>query len=127
MSESFIVHFLGSAPIPVGNRVEVRVFLVDTAVFGTKLEPDFNDPLIVDLDTGIVYGQGWHFEAITALLPGGVRPELPLAPRADLQEHGRWQGRITSTRIAWLSSSADKRYAQTSFTITLEGDAQPYR
>ncbi|MFO0569810.1 MAG: hypothetical protein U0263_29440 [Polyangiaceae bacterium] len=99
MTAPITVHYLGVAPIPVGHRVEVRVFAVNTAVFGTRLEPKFENPLLTDLDTGIVYGSWVHFD--TTLPPEqALSLGMPLTPRTDLNEHVRWRGRVTATRIA---------------------------
>lgn len=127
MSAEFIVHFMGVVPIPVGHAVEIRVFIVDTAVFGTKLEPMFDEPLIIDLDTGVIYGEASHFgeeKAMTSI--NVVQRELPLSPRSDLQEHGRWRGRVTANRIAWLGSKVH-RFQQTSLNVAADPSEQPYR
>lgn len=122
MPDAFVVHYRGVAPIPVGNEVEVRVFTVDTAVFGTKLEPQFDDPLIVDLTTGILYGERSQFEDYRMGQTDALSPGMPLLPRADLREHGRWRGRVTATRIATL----DHGYVQTSLSILPTEAGRPY-
>jgi len=122
MPDAFVVHYLGVAPISVGTEVEVRVFTLDTAVFGTKLEPQFEDPLIVDLTTGVMYGAEWHFQAPGMTKNDAVIAALPLAPRADLGEHGRWRGHVTATRIANIGHAQ----MQTSLSIMPTEAGRPY-
>jgi hypothetical protein len=126
MSAPFFVHMMGVVPIPVGHRVEVRVVCRDVAVFGTKLEPQPLAPLVVDLDTGIVYGESWHFQEISMYQPGIPRLELPMVPRHDLREAGRWHGRVTATRVAWIGGGASS-YPQTSLAIAPEEAPAAYR
>jgi hypothetical protein len=114
------------APIPVGHRVEVRVYLVDTAVFSTHLEPAYQAPLVIDHDAGIVYGHGWHFEPITTYTAGAVRPELPMGPRPDLTEHARWFGKVTANRVAWIGNG-QAAYHQTTLVIQPEAHGTVYR
>ena len=122
MPNAFVVHYLGVAPISVGSEVEVRVFALDTAVFGTKLEPQFEDPLIVDLATSIMYGAEWHFQDPRATKANSVIVDLPLMPRAELSEHGRWRGHVTATRIANIGSAQ----MQTSLSIMPTEAGRPY-
>ncbi len=128
MTTPRVVHLLGVLPIPVGHEVEVRVFLLDTALFGKKLEPQLQDPLIVDLDTGIVYGEAWHFGKVSGIV-NDVQQNLPLEPRADLQVYERWRGRVTATRIAVVGGGAGQSdsFTQTSISIMPNEEQAPYR
>jgi hypothetical protein len=126
MPSPFLVHVIGVVPIPVGHEVEVRVFLVDTAIFGKKLEPQFDDPLITHVETGIVYGSASHFKDGAG---GGLMEplaDLPLVPRTDRQEHGRWRGRVTATRIAVIEGNKGL-YTQTSLSIDPIEGGRPYK
>lgn len=56
MLETVIVEFV--APIPVGHRVQVvRVQHWSTPLFGGPGSwQDASDPIVIDVDTGIIYG-----------------------------------------------------------------------
>ena len=128
MSSPIILQLIGVVPIPVGHEVEIRVFLVDTAVFGSKLEPQLDSPLVIDIDTGIQYGEQWIFKDSGDSNIGSLRANpLPLGPRSDLKEHGRWRGRVTAARVAWIEGGSDRGFSQTALAITPHDPDRPYR
>jgi len=88
----FTIH--GILPIPVGNKVELRVFGLHTSVFGSKLTPMEHQPLVRDLVTGVLYGQQWHFTS----LDSANAADVPLESRKDLQLVERIIGRVAATR-----------------------------
>lgn len=119
------VHFAGLAPIPVGHEVEVRTFACEEGLFSKSMVHRLDEPLVVDVETGVVYGHDWHFQEIHAYVSGQVRPDLPLQVRADLQEEERWRGTVTACRIAWIGSG-DSRYPQTTLLVE-RASAKGYR
>jgi hypothetical protein len=91
-----LIQLLGARPIPVGHRVEVRVFYSagGGGFFGTSdPEPQHERPLITDLETGICYGSLEHFQP-PSLGYSGQTIELAHAPRPELREHSRWYGKV---------------------------------
>ena len=56
---------------------------------------EVHDPMVRDLDTGVVYGRGWHFT------PDDDMPatEIPHEVRADLTVVERVLGRVTGARV----------------------------
>jgi len=125
MAKVVSVHFAGLAPIPVGHEVEVRTFSREEGLFSKTLEHKADEPLIVDIDTGVTYGQDWHFQEIHAYVSGEVRPDLPLEVRSDLHEQERWRGTVTACRVAWIGGG-DSRYPQTTLLVELAA-AKGYR
>lgn len=102
MSDRVTIECVGTYPIPVGHRVEVRMFEVPTGLTGRRLESRPQEPWVVDLETGIVYGHGWQFTNLTMLRacePVKLEPGL----RADLREIWRVTAVVDACRIAWLS------------------------
>lgn len=118
MTSPVTVTALGSIPIPVGNRVEVRVFLRNLKVWKTKLEPVFDEPFITDLDTGVTYGTHWHFQELTSMGSWTTLPHLPVEPRADLEVHSTTVGTVTATRVATLGFT--EKFTQTTLVIAPE-------
>jgi hypothetical protein len=111
MAQPIEIYFLGIAPIPVGHRIEVRTYYVETGVFTKKREPDFNRPLITDLDTGVVYSDANNFENIIAYRSGDRR-KFPTRPRADLQPHGLWRATVRECIVMSIG------YGQSAYTQT---------
>jgi hypothetical protein len=114
-----LIHVAAVVPVPVGHRVEVRIYAVEEGLFSTAWKVKDHDPHIVDLTTGIVYAPGWLFEAIALLTIGEVRPSLPLEVRSDLREHSRITGVVRACRVAWLGSGSNT-FPQT--TLSVEAD-----
>ena len=93
MNRLFTIH--GVLPIPVGNKIELRVFGLRTSIFGSNLSPMEHQPLVRDLGTGVLYGQQWHFTSVDSTYAGDV----PLESRKDLQLVELIIGRVAATRI----------------------------
>lgn len=110
------MHALGVVPIPRGHRVEVRTFLRDR---GRKQDPAFDEPLITDLDTGVVYGTDWHFRALSGYRPGTVQ-DLPTEPRADLQVHSVVTGTVSATRVSTVGGG-EALFQQTTLVLDISG------
>lgn len=105
-SDTVTVDICGFVPISVGDRVEVRIYLKPT--LSGKLKPSVREPLVIDLDTGVVYGRPWHFRD-----PGQEGMFRPLAfqtdPRAELVIHEQFIGRVMACRIVDAGESAETR------------------
>jgi hypothetical protein len=124
-----------TAPIPVGHRVEITFFErhveLREGIFTdkTRMErrPVPNEPLVRDLDTGIVYADEIHFqkpaelgnheqvEAYRASLCRG------LAPASDMVAVETIRGRVHEcTIIGNLWVYADDRRSHTRLVVELE-------
>lgn len=102
MSDRVTLECVGTYPIPVGHRVEVRMFEVATGLLGRGRESRPEQPWIVDLDTGIVYGHGWQYADLMTLRawePVSLDAEV----RSDLREVWRVTAVVDACRVVWLS------------------------
>ena len=115
MASPINIYYVGVAPIPVGHRVEIRTYFIETGVFRKKKEPNFNDPMIIDLDTGVVYSDVANFKQVGSYHTNSRIP-VPTVPRPDLQLHGRWQGVIRQCQVLWIGFG-DSRYPQTTLVV----------
>jgi hypothetical protein len=86
---------IGVIPIPVGHRIEAR-FYDESDAYASRRE----SPVIIDLDTGIVYGHHWHFADINGASVGDPM-SLPATVRAELPTVRRVVGRVTATQVTW--------------------------
>lgn len=103
MSRS-LVHIAMPVAIPVGHRVEVRVLVRETTVlFSSSKEPQPDQPVITDLDTGVVFGPAWAFGGGGTYYKGKPLADLALASLPSLQEHSRLVGRVAACRVAWVT------------------------
>lgn|GEM_PF-1301522 len=83
------LHVHGAVAIPVGHRVEIHVY------YGTdSSEPQFEYPLIADLETGIQYGALGHFHEDFSAYREGQLFEAQVTPMPNLREHSRWRGKV---------------------------------
>jgi len=113
-----LIHVAAVAPIPVGHRVEIRIYAEEEGLFSKTWTPRFHDPHIVDTTSGVTYASAWLFEAVAMYRSGEVqvRPDLPLEIRPDLREHARMAGTVRACRITWIGNG-DSRYPQTTLAI----------
>ncbi|MBO0677573.1 hypothetical protein JRC04_08880 [Mycolicibacterium sp. S2-37] len=112
------VHALGTVCVPVGHRVEVRVFLRDNGK-GTAA-PCADEPFITDLDTGVTFGTDWHFRRLSGYRPGTIQ-DLPVMPAADLAVHSVLVGTVAATRVVTIGGG-DSLFHQTTLLIEPSGD-----
>jgi hypothetical protein len=114
----------GARPIPVGHRVEIRVFYSaeGSGFFGTGAPvPQHDSPLITDLETGIGYGSLEHFHPTLSVYMTGQTFPLSHAPMPGLQEHSRWFGKVIVCNV--VHTGMTKNEIQT--TLLLEPIAPP--
>jgi len=83
----------GVAAIPIGHRVEVTVFGREQAFAGTI---PIWEPLLRDLETGVVYGTDWHFTDKDFF---AAADQVPFEVRRDLVIAERIVGRVRVCRI----------------------------
>jgi hypothetical protein len=114
-----VIHATQVLAIPVGHRIEARIYAVEEGIFSKAWVARTDEPLIIDHTTGVVYGSGWHFQEINMYQSGFVRPDLPMAVRSDIREHARVVGTVRGCRVAWIGGG-DSRYPQTSLVIETE-------
>jgi len=125
MSSQRIVYIGFEAAIPVGHRVELRHFGKDVGVFSTKIVSQTDEPLVTDLDTGIVYGVDWHYQNVVAYQQG-TPLALQLEVRADISETARITGRVAACRVTRIGSG-DSSFTQTTLAIEALPPAEVYR
>jgi hypothetical protein len=107
------IHALGAVCIPVGHRVEVRILLRDNGRGKTAAAQD--EPLITDLDTGVIFGADWHFRRLSGYRPGTVQ-DLPVTPDPGLAVHSVVTGRVSATRVVTIGSG-DSLFQQTTLVV----------
>jgi len=93
------VQLIGAVPIPVGHAVVIRWYEVESdGLFGTNKEERPYEPLVEDLDTGIVYGTEWLFHHA-----GMKPPREPVTvldqPRAGARLTRELTGRVRRCRV----------------------------
>ena len=116
--QKYVVIF--QAPIPVGHRVELVWYeIVVAGLFGKSRNERPHEPVITDLDTGIVYVSDRLF--VTA---GMKRPKEPLEVSEQLdagaKEVRRVRGVVRGCRVVTIRSFSDADL-QTELTIAPEG------
>lgn len=64
--------------VPIHRAVMLEYFQRDTGTFGTKMEIDWDHPIITDLSSGVRFGTDpiWDQQ-----MPGSLKPEVHLAER----------------------------------------------
>jgi NAD(P)H-hydrate repair Nnr-like enzyme with NAD(P)H-hydrate epimerase domain len=116
--QKYVVIF--QAPIPVGHRVELVWYeVVVDGLFGTSRKERPHEPVITDLDTGIVY-----VSDRLLVTPGMKRPKEPLEVSdgldGDAKEVRRVRGVVRACRVVTIRSFSDVDL-QTELTIAPEG------
>jgi len=132
------IEVLGAIPIPVGHRVSVRWYhKKNKGLFGGEHDESHpTEPIIDDLDTGIVYAFDWLYDATAGAVPAGWIPShaLPLHYSEGLSKGIEEQrvvvGRITACRIFTAiqgGSNAGTCLTQTELTILPDNEPSAYR
>jgi hypothetical protein len=106
------------APVPVGHRVQVvRASHWGGALFGG--EPswvDVPDPVVVDLETGVIYAP-WRFHQHVVPAPFGF------APNSGYRIASTGEGRVASCLVS--AEGGERSILAT--VLTVESDPQGYR
>ena len=106
------------APVPVGHRVQVvRASHWGAPLFGGQASwVDLPDPVVVDLETGVIYAP-WRFHQHVVPAP------LGFAPNSGYRIAGSTEGRVASCVV---SAEGGER-AVLATVLTVESDPQGYR
>ncbi|WAS96216.1 hypothetical protein [Nannocystis punicea] len=116
--DKFVVIF--QAPVPVGHRVELVWYEIEVSgLFGASRKPRPHEPVVTDLDTGVVYVSDRVLET-----PGMKAPDEPLAVSDGLARVAkpvrRVRGIVRACRVVTIRSFSDID-VQTELTIAPEG------
>lgn len=124
MSESpelMILHLPYLVGVPVGHRVELRFYdQRKQGLLGTR-PVSHDDPVVVDLDSGIEYGPDWLYEDRDAY-HREIRP-YPDAPGPEFTRRSTLAGRVVRCRViteVYTSAVFDNR-----IVTTLEVELEP--
>lgn len=110
---------LGVVPVPVGHRVRIAVYGQGSGLFSRTVTPLPMEPLVEDLDTGVVYSRGW----LHALEGDGVTA-LEVFHGHELVEEVR--GKVLACRV--LSRGDHKGHtSQTTLVVAPEPPALVHR
>ncbi|WP_437723519.1 hypothetical protein [Sorangium sp. So ce861] len=121
------------APIPIGHRVELQFF--EEAQFAGLFKKDqaqvnVNEPLVRDLDTGVIYASHWHFVERASMTQATLFAKVntyPPNPLPSLKPAGRVLGRVLACRVLTECVGSQIFKVQTTLTIAPEAEAPPYR
>ena len=102
------------APIPVGHRVLVQFWELDTGIFKHDFKRDGDQPSILDRTTGIAYGAKWH----PASFFGWSEPLHPQAPPSRAVD--RVEGTVRGCAVMTAGTSTNE---QIMTVLTIETDA----
>jgi len=120
------VNLVTAIPLPVGRRVSVRWYRRKSKglIYGEDVETHPNEPLIEDLETGIVYAFDWQYAATAG--KDGNRDPYSFSDGFDkgVEEERAVTGRVAACRIfTIINVGTSVRSVQTELTITPETDA----
>lgn len=115
--EKFVVIF--QAPIPLGHRVELVWYdVVESGLFSDSRKTRPHEPVVTDLDTGIVYLSDRVLDA-----PGIKSPDKPLAVSEGIVEGAqavrRLRGIVRACRVITIRRFSEIDL-QTELTISPE-------
>lgn len=116
-----IIQMHGAASIPVGHRIEIHIYLLGgLGLFGTGTpKPQFEYPLITDLETGIQYGDMFQFyELVDKAYKDNQLFEAQTIPLENLQEHSNFRGKILACNV--LTNNRNNSRLQTTLLIEPE-------
>ncbi|SFE09344.1 hypothetical protein SAMN02745121_02996 [Nannocystis exedens] len=115
--QKFVVLF--QAPVPVGHRVELVWYEIVTAgMFGQSRKARPHEPVVTDLDTGVVYVSDRVLETAGAKLPHEPF-EVSDRPPGYAEVARRVRGIVRGCRVITIRSFSDID-VQTELTIVPE-------
>jgi hypothetical protein len=80
------------------------MFEMPAGILGRGWESRPQEPWLVDLDTGVVYGHGWQYAKLSTTILTPWQPvKLDLALRSDLRDVWRVTAVVDACRVVWLS------------------------
>jgi len=128
------VEVLAAIPVPVGHRVSVSWYHKNTkttSIFDEEVDESHDDqPLVEDLDTGIVYAFDWLYDTTSdASFP--TMSELGTELRKGIEEQRVVVGRVGACRIFTVPLVTGRLQGsyrtQTELTIAPDDETSPHR
>lgn len=116
------VNLVAAVPLPVGRRVSVRWYRKKSKglVYGEDIETHPNEPLIEDLETGVVYAFDWLYDA-TSGADNRAPYDFHDAFSKGVEEERAVVGRVAACRVITIINVGNSsRTVQTELTITPE-------
>lgn len=91
----------GVVAIPIGHRVEVDIFeyVGDTFLGLGKPKPQYEFPFVIDIETGISYGNLEHFYKLNHSFKGTELFNAQVAPMEDLDVFKSFEGIVQNCNI----------------------------
>jgi hypothetical protein len=129
---------LGAVAIPVGHRVSVRWYHKKSkGLFGGDHDESRpSQPILEDLETGIVYAFDWLYDGTAAAVPSGANPadawptHFSDGLRLGVEEQRVVVGRVSACRIVTTiqrGSMTGTCLTQTDLTIVEDKETGAYR
>lgn len=113
----FIIQIPGAIPVPVGHRVEIRIFNMHGLFGGNK--PLFEYPLIKDMETGIQYGDLDNFDT-GKNAARNMLPDAQITLQKNLDEYANLKGKIQACNVNYKHISLYELFLQTTLVIEPE-------
>lgn len=110
----------GVAAIPVGHRVEVRIFNAPEKTSFLNLEkskPLFDSPLVFDIDTGIYYGDLHQFYNLNHIYKPNQVFDAQITPFEHLSVYRAFEGLVQHCNV--LSARMEGIFIQTTLAIKI--------
>lgn len=118
-TSSFILQIPGAIPVPVGHRVEIRIFCSE-GLFGIGgNKPLFEYPLIKDMETGIQYGDLDNFDT-GKNASRNMLPDAQITLQKSLNEYANLKGKILACNVNYKHISLYELFLQTTLLIEPE-------
>ena len=120
------VNIVTVLPLPVGRRVSVRWYRKKSKglIYGEDIESHPNEPLIEDLETGVVYAFDWLYDATSGKDARRDPYSFNDAFIHGVEEERAVIGRVAACRVfTIIDPGTSVRTMQTELTITPETEA----
>lgn len=113
----FIMQIPGALSVPVGHRVEIRIFSMQGLFGGNK--PLIERPLIKNLETGIQYGDLDNFDT-GKNKNRNMLPDAQLTLSGNLLEYANLKGKVGACNVNYKHISLHELFLQTTLLIEPE-------